>query len=159
MLKLNTDKTEVIMFSSPHNSKHIEDLSVTVGDSKVKQSVKVKNLGAIFDSNMNMEDHVNSVCRSCYLHLRQIGRIQKYLTIDASKQLVTSLVISRLDYCNALLYGVSQTLVNKLQIVQNTAARIITRTLRYDHITPVLKELHWLPVQYRIQFKILTHTY
>jgi hypothetical protein len=159
MLKLNTDKTEVIMFSSPYNSKHIEDLSITVGDSKINQSVNVRNLGAIFDSNMNMEDHVNSVCRSCYAHLRQIGRIRKYLTIDASKQLVTSLVISRLDYCNALLYGVPQTLINKLQIVQNTAARIISRTSRYDHITPVLKELHWLPVQYRIQFKILTHTY
>jgi len=113
--KLYLDK----YFQTPQSvlSKHIEDLSITVGDSKINKSPKVRNFGAIFDSNMNMEDHINSVCRSCYAQLRQIGRIRKYLTIDASKQLVTSLVISRLDYCNALLYGVPHTLINKLQIV------------------------------------------
>ena len=102
---------------------------------------------------------MNSVCKSCFGQIRQIGHIRKYLTIDATKSLVNSLVTSRLDYCNALLSGVPKTTLNKLQNVQNTAARVVIKTSRYCHITPILKELHWLPVQYRTQYKILTHTY
>ena len=83
----------------------------------------------------------------------------QYLTMDATNSLVNSLVTSRLDYCNALLSGVPKTILNKLQNVQNTAARVVTKTSRYCHIAPILKELHWLPVQYRVQYKILTHTY
>ena len=106
-----------------------------------------------------MEQHVNSVCRNTYAQLRQIGHIRPYLTKDATKSLINSLVTSRLDYCNTLLYGIPKNLMNKLQTVQNTAARIITRTSKYDHVTPVLRELHWLPIQCRIEYKILTHTY
>ena len=73
--------------------------------------------------------------------------------------LVNSLVTSRMDYCNGLLYGVPMTALKKLQTVQNTAARLISKTARHDHISPVLKDLHWLPVQQRIQFKILTLTF
>ena len=159
MLKLNADKTEVILFSSVNNLQHISDVSISVGDSKIKPSKSVRNLGAVFDSSMSMEEHVNSVCKSCYTQLRYIGRIRKYLSVESTKQLVNSLVISRLDYCNSLLYGISQSSMNKMQIVQNTAARIITRTSRREHITPVLIDLHWLPVAYRIKFKILTLTY
>ena len=72
---------------------------------------------------------------------------------------MNSLVTSRLDCCNTLLSGIPKTILNKLQNVQNTTARVVTRTSRYCHITPILKELHWLPVQYRVRYKILTHTY
>ena len=96
---------------------------------------------------------------SAYVHLRNIGHIRKFLTVDATKALVNALVTFRLDYCNALLIGVPNTVLSKLQRVQNTAARIVTRTPRWNHITPVLKDLHWLPVYYRIKFKILTHTF
>ena len=88
-----------------------------------------------------------------------IGHIRQYLTTDATKSLYNAQVTSRQDYCNALLYNVPKTILSKLQNVQNTAARLITRTSCYDHITPVLKELHWLPVQHRVVYKILTHTY
>ena len=84
------------------------------------------------------------------MQLRQIGHIRKYLTTDATKSLVNSLVISRLDYCNALLNGVPKTILGRFQTFQNTAARIITRTSRYEHITPVL---HWIPVYHREEFK------
>ena len=107
---------------------------------------------------MDMEQQVNSVCRSGYAQLRNIGHIRQYLSSEATKSLVNCLVTSRLDYCNAL-NGLPNTILSKLQRVQNTAARIITRTARHDHITPVLKELHWLPVKYRVQHMILTHTY
>ena len=81
--------------------------------------------------------------------------------MDATKSLVNSPVTSRLDYCNALLKGVRKIILNKLQNVQNTAARDVTKTSHFCHINPILNEIHWLhvPEQYRIQYKILTHTY
>jgi hypothetical protein len=159
MLKLNADKTELIIFSSESNAQSVSNISVSVDSSEIKQSSSVRNLGAFLDSNMKMEKHVNSVCRNTYAQLRQIGHIRQYLTTNATKSLINSLVISRLDYCNALLYGIPKLSINKLQNVQNTAARIISRISKYDHITPVLRHLHWLPVQLRIKYKILTHTY
>jgi hypothetical protein len=162
MLKLNADKTELIVFAPKQTSKHMVDISnisINVGDSTAQSKTCVRNLGAMFDSNMDMELQVNSVCRAAYAQLRKIGHIRRYLTNDATKSLVNSLVTSRLDYCNALLSGLPNTILNKLQLVQNTGARIVTRTSRHSHITLVLKDLHWLPVKYRIQYKILTHAY
>ena len=103
--------------------------------------------------------HVNNVCKSCFYHLRNIKCIRKYLSKSATESLVHALVSSRLDYCNSLLYGLPSKTLHKLQLVQNTAARIITGTSRHDHITPVLFSLHWLPVEYRIQFKLLLLVY
>ena len=159
MLKLNEDKTEVILFTSKHNTRHLDNISVRVGNSVITSTKCVRNLGALLDSNLDMEQQVNSVCKSAYAQLRSIGHIRPYLSNNATKTLVNSLVTSRLDYCNAMLTGVPSTLINKLQRTQNTAARIITRTSRYSLITPVLKELHWLPLKYRIQYKTLTFTY
>ena len=159
MLKLNSEKTEVVLFTSKHNAMQMENVTVRVGDTDITSVNSVKNLGVIFDSAMNMEQHLNSVCRSGYYQLRNIGHIRCYLTNDATHSLVNGLVASRLDCCNALLSGLHQTSINKLQRVQNTVAWIVTRTSRYSHITPVLKNLHWLPVNYRVQFKILMHTY
>ena len=159
MLKLNKDKTELIVYSSQRNEVHVEDITVTIGSTETKSSKGARNLGVFLDSRFDMDTHVNHVCKSCYAQIRQIGRIRQYLSTHATKSLVNSLVTSRLDYCNSLLNGVSKTTLNKLQHVQNTAARLVTRNSRYCHITPVLKELHWLPVEYRIQFKVLTQTY
>ena len=107
-----------------------------------------------------MENHCNTLTKSCYFHLRNIGRIRNYITEDACKTLVNSLVTSRLDYGNALLIGTTKQLTDKLQRVHNTAARIITRSKsKFDHITPVLIDLHWLPIEFRCQFKILVYAY
>ena len=113
----------------------------------------MKNLGMYLDKSLTMEKQCSSVARSCYMHLRRIGSIRPFITEDACKILVNSLVTSRLDYGNALLYGINKQLTNKLQRIQNTAARIITRTRKHDHITPVLINLHWLPVDHRILYK------
>ena len=159
MLKLNTDKTEVIVFSSKHNEQFVGDITITISASLIKPAKVVRNLRAFFDSRMNMESHVNSVCRSSYAKLRQISHIRQYITSDATKSLVNSLVTSRLDYCNSLLYGLPKTSLNKLQTVQNTAARIISKASCSCHITSILKELHWLPIDSRIKYKICTLTY
>ena len=156
MLKLNTDKTEVMLFTSKHNKKYIENVVVKVGDCPTPSTSCVRNLGVLWDSMLNMQQQVNSVS---YAQLRNIGHIRRYLTTEATKSLVHGLVTSRLDYCNSLLCGVPQVMLSKLQRVQNTAARIVTRTSRHSHITPVLRELHWLPIQSLVEYKVLMYTY
>ena len=113
MLKQNADKTEVFVFASERNAGLVNGIFVAVGDSNIRPSSCVRNLGAWLDSRMDMEQHVNSVCKSCFGQIRQIGHIRQYLTTDAAKFLVNSLVTSRLDYCNALLSGVTKTILNK----------------------------------------------
>ena len=119
----------------------------------------VRDLGVVWDSTMNFEQHVTIICKSAYYQLHNIYRIRKYLTVDATKSLVHAFITSRLDYCNGLLYGIPNYLIDRLQPIQNAAARLVTSTPRSSHITPVLFEMHWLPVSHRIQFKIALLTF
>ena len=159
MLKLNQDKTELIVFRPKYQSKTTNDYQSHVGTNTVHASKSVKNLGVHFDTSLMMEKQVNAVSKSCFYQIRNIGCIRRYVTTDACKTLLHSLVTSRLDYGNALLYGIPKSSLTRLQKVQNSAARLITRTRKREHITPVLKSLHWLPVEYRSQYKIITYTY
>ena len=157
MLKLNADKNNVILFSSKDINKIPSDQSINVGGATILPSNCARNLGAWLDSKMNMK---SMLTLSAGPAMRiQIGHIRQYLTIDATKSLVNSLVTSRIDYCNLLLNGIPKTTLNKIQNVQNIAARLITRISHRSHITPVLKDLHWLPIQYRSLFKIFVITY
>ena len=88
-----------------------------------------------------------------------MGKIRKYLDEGSAETLVHAFVSSKLDYCNSLLFGLPKCLINRLQLVHNTAARVVTCTRKYDHITPALKRLSWLPVSHHIIFKILLLTY
>jgi len=103
-----------------------------------------------------MADHVASVCRSAYCHLRHIRPTLQSLLRDVAKTLVQAFISSRLDYCNSVLYGVTDNVLQRLQSVQNAAARLITRTGRREHISLVLREVHWLPVRRRVDFKLAT---
>ena len=109
-------------------------------------STSVSDLSVILDNQLKMTDHVAALCRSCFFQLRQIRSIRRSLTSDARKTLVNAFVMSRLDYCNSLCHGINEGLLNKLQHIQNAAARLVTDTRKYDHITPVLRDLHWLPI-------------
>ena len=109
------------------------------------------------DSGLTMEKQVNAISKSCFYHIRNIGKVRQYITNNACKTLVQALVTSRLDY--ALLQGLPQVLIERLQRIMNYAARLITRSRKSEHITPVLRELHWLPVKYRLRFKVNTFTY
>lgn len=91
--------------------------------------------------------------------LINISKIRKYLTEETTEILVHAFVSSKLDYCNSLLYGLPKHMISSLQSVQNTAARIVTLTKKFDHITPVLIQLHWLPVHFQILFKVLLLVY
>ena len=158
-LKLNDDKSEFIVISSPHNKKEVNSINIKIGDEVLSASSNVRDLGVVIDSVFNMDAHVTSVCKSCYFHLRNIGAIRPYLDSHSASQIIHAFITSRLDYCNSLLFGLSDKSLNRLRKVQNTAVRIVILCKRNDHITPYLKELHWLPVHLRIDFKILLITY
>lgn len=102
---------------------------------------------------------MTAVCQSANYHLRNIGKVRKYLDKGATQIAIHALVTSRLDNLNSLLYGLPACQLDKLQRVQNNAARIVTRAPMRDHITPVLHTLHWLPIKHRVQFKVLTLAY
>ena len=108
---------------------------------------------------MNLNTHVTKCCQAAFFHLFNIRRITKFLNHETVQILVNAFVPSRLDYCNSLLYGLPATQLNKLQRVQNAAARLTCNNSRFDHISPILFALHWLPIKYRINFKILLITY
>ena len=159
-LKLNADKTEVLVMGTPQMRAKISIPSITVNGVIVPVlNEPVGNLGAVFDPNMNMSAHVSKNIKSANYHLRNIGKIRKFLNTDTTKSAIVSLVTSRLDYCNGLLCGITDELLCRLQKVQNNAARVVSGSKKYDHITPVLKDLHWLPIRKRIEFKILLLTF
>jgi hypothetical protein len=160
-LKLNDDKTEVLLIGSKHQCSKavIPDLVIGTSNISVCETTSVRNLGAIFDKQLSMDKHVQSVCQNAHYHLRQISEIRHFLTKDATECMVHAFISSRLDYVNSLLYGLPSGLIERLQRIQNTAARIVTKTRKHEHITPVLQDLHWLPVKARISYKILLHVF
>ena len=149
ILNLNDDKTELIVFALRYNQQLYSDVSMMIGNTKVVCEPQVKNLGVIFDQVMSMRQPVNYTSRTARFHLRNISRIKRYIPEESCKLVVQSLVTSRLDYSNGLLYRIPKSAVSILQSVQNSSARIVTKTAPREHITPVLKELHWLPVDRR----------
>jgi hypothetical protein len=157
-LKLNSDKTEVIVITPPSVKQHsISSLSINNSDIEISQIVR--DLGVQFDSLLKMEEHIVTTCRKAFYQIHLISKVRKYITEDSARTLVQTNVISLLDYCNCLLIGLPKNLIAKLQRVQNCAARLIKSVGKYDHITPVLRELHWLPIKYRIDYKVLLLTY
>jgi hypothetical protein len=158
-LKLNDDKTELIIITPTRQAQKVPIDKIKIGDSDVQSSTLAKNLGATFDDTMRMHQHVTALVRSCNAQLRSIGQARKYLTTDATEKVLHAFLSSRLDNGNSLLYGLPDYQIQRLQRVQNTAARILTRTKKHKHISPIIKNLHWLPVAKRIVFKILTLTY
>ena len=99
------------------------------------------------------------MCKASHFHLRNISKIRKFLSKESTEILIHAFVSSKLDHCNSLLYGLLAYQLAKLQVLQNTAARVVSLTRKYDHITPVLESLHCLPVKFRIVFKVLLLVY
>ena len=154
-LKLNPDKTEFILFGSDAQRKQLSNLfPIDILGSSLTPVKKVRNLGVIFDAAFSFTDQVSNIRKSCYYQIRDFARVRRFLPKSVAITLANALVSSRLDYCNSLLYGLSVQELRRLQGIQNTLCRIVTRTPRFSSITPHLKSLNWLPVKYRIEFKI-----
>ena len=157
-LKINDDKTEFLILHSSYKE-FTANLNFEISQTLVNPSDTCGNLGVIFDSHMKMENQIQSICRSVNFHLRSINSVHDSLTDDATVLLVHALITSKLDYCNSLLHGLPDKLIHHLQRLQNIAARTVSRTSKFEHITPVMYELHWLPVKMRIRFKLLLLVY
>ena len=130
-----------------------------LGDSNIVSSNSTPNLGVIFDKCMKFDYHISSVCKSTYFHLHNIGSIRSILSNDACVQLIHSLVTVRLDYCNSILYGLPDDSLYRSQKIQNPAAIILACLPLFSHISATLHDFYWLPIRYRITFKICILTY
>ena len=152
-LKNNGDKLEAMITGTKQQLSKIDFDSVFINDIEVKLSKQVRNLGVIFDSELTMAPQVTSLCRASFLQLRDLRAIRKHLDIDTAHTAVRAFVSSKLDYCNALFYGINKKQLHRLQCVQNVAAKLVKGARKYDHVTPILVELHWLPLAERVEYK------
>ena len=152
-LKLNSDKTEVLLIGTYQQLAKYRINSMSVAGIQVMlQRTPVRNLGVVFHVNMSMVSHVSSVIKSVTYHTRNVSRIRKYLTVDSAKGLVNSVVTSRLDYCKSLLAGIGKGQWDRLERAQRSASRVVLQLPR--SVTPSLQDLHWLPIRFRVKFKI-----
>lgn len=159
-LAMNPDKTEAIVIGTEARQRIGPPIDeIDIGAVTVQTARSVKSLGVTIDDTLSFNKHVDNVCKSSYFHLRALRHIRRFISDETAKSIACATVAGRLDYCNSLLVGVSVENIHKLQRVQNSLARIVVGTKRCQHITPVLRQLHWLPIKYRIQFKLALITF
>ena len=158
-LKLNQDKTEILIRRPTLRCPPSIVPSLQIFGCDVIPCPTVGDLGVMFDDCASLEAQIRVVCKSSYYNIHSIWTVRKYLTENSTRSLMQAHVISRLDYCNALHYGIPAYLRNHLQRVQNAAARVVACVGRRDHISPVLQRLHWLPIEYRVKYKIQQLTF
>ena len=157
-LKLNSNKTEFLHISSRFRSTdHIS--FIDLDGTQVNSVRKCRNLGAIFDDNFTMDSFVSQKCRSASFALHKIGKIRNLIDKHTTERLIHAFVVCHLDFCNSLLSGISARQVQKMQVVQNSAARLIYRIRKHEPVSVILRDLHWLPIHSRISFKILLLAY
>jgi Reverse transcriptase (RNA-dependent DNA polymerase)/Endonuclease-reverse transcriptase len=159
-LSLNPSKTEFLLFGTPAQLTKISEPTLTLSsDTIIKPASSARNLGIIFDSNLSFSDHISHLSKTCFSHIRDLRRIRNTLDHTTACTIATSLIHSKLDYCNSLFLNITTHQLDRLQLIQNAAARAITKLPKFSHVTPLLKSLHWLKIKQRIQYKILSITY
>jgi len=155
-LVLNPDKTEAICFGTASRRRSLSHLSsINVIDISVDLSDHIKLLGVTFDTALNFDKHISNVCASSYFHIKALRRIRPYIDLPVAKSIASSIVGSRLDYANGALFGIPVRNIHRLQRVQNCLARVVTDDWSTSSNT-ILSDLHWLPVQRRIDYKLTT---
>jgi hypothetical protein len=160
LLSLNQSKTEFLLIGLPKQLAKVSDPNLRIPSNvTITPSDSARNLGVIFDSSLTMSDHISSISKSCFLSIRDLRRIRNTIDLTTAKTIATSLIHSKVDYCNSLYLNLPRTQLDRLQVILNSAARAVCRTPRFTHISPVLKSLHWLKIDQRIHFKILSITY
>ena len=143
---LNDSKTEFLTLGCRSQLSKCGDMSIRIGSDNIPASESAKSIGVVFDSTMEMVAKVNQIPMSCYIYLQAISKIRKYLTTDVAEKLIHAFVTQRLDCTNSLFYGTADYHMDKLQLIQNNAARVITQKRNHEHITPTVISLHWLQV-------------
>ena len=151
-LKLNAGKTEFLIIGTPKQCGKLDVFFPTrILSQNITPTASAKNF--------NFRQHISQTCHICFYHIRDVRRIRRYMSLSVAKTIATALVSCILYYCNSLLHNIAIKDITKLQRVQNCLARVVTRTPRFSRLVPLLKSLHWLPVRYRIIFKMCTITY
>jgi hypothetical protein len=159
-LSLNPSKTEFLLIGLPRQLAKLNQPSICLpGNVTLFPVSSAKNLGVIFDSKLSFSEHISAVSKSCFHHIRDLRRLRSTINLSTARTMATALIHSKLDYCNSLLLNLPSSSLNRLQSVLNSAARAVTNRSKFCHITPVLKSLHWLKIDQRIQYKILSLTY
>ena len=158
-LKMNDLKTEFIIISSHQQLTKIDLTSIRVGVSMISAVDDIRNLRVYLDKNMSMKTHIEVKCNTSFHQLYSLRRIRKYLSHQATETLIHAFIFSHIDYCNGLLNGVPKYQIQKLQRIPNMPARLVHKLPIFSHVTPLLMDLHWLPVEYCIKYKLLLFTY
>ena len=156
-LKLNDEKTEIILINPKKYDIPFDHLNV--GTESIDFAESAKNLGVYIDQDLSMKCHFSNLSKAIYLEIRRLKTMSRFVNETCLKTLATSFILSRLDYCNALFKNLNDYQIQSLQKLQNFAAKVILNKTLYDHVTPCLIDLHWLPVQFRIDFKIALLTF
>ena len=160
MPKLNPQKSEFIRFGSHAQLKKLgSHLPVMIFGKLLHPSAVVKNLGVWFDANFSFANHVHNICNTCFIQMPDLRQVRQYRTDDAAVLAANALVSSRLEYWNSLSKSLFSFHMRKLQCNQNTLRRIVTDCNRYSRASPILKKLHWLPVEFRCIFETATLVY
>ena len=159
-LKLNPDKTEFLLIGTPAKRDAFEQyFPLDILGSPVSPCKSARNLGVLFDSGFTFSNHISAISRACYANIRILSRVRRYLSFKASKMLASALVSSRLDYCNSLLASCTGKDLRRLQILQNILCRVVCRLPWRARVSSSMKSLHWLPIRFRINFKISVIVY
>src|SRR6218665_829541 len=166
LLCLNPSKTEFLIIGLREQLSKLTYSSDLVPEDLTSRELytsPVRNLGVIFDKkNLTFADHITKLSQTYYMHIRDLRRLRPildYKTACTHCTIATSIVHSKLDYCNPLFYSINSSQIKRLQTIQNALARAVTKTPKHHHITPVLKSLHWLKIPQRIHYKIASLTY
>jgi hypothetical protein len=154
-LALNSTKSELIVIGTKPVLSKCPQIQIRIGQSLIKPSDTVRNLGILLDKHMSLENHVNSVSRSAFSHIRLISRIRRSLTVNSCAMLVNALVFSRLDYCGSLFYGITAKLCAKLSRIIHASVRLVKGLSKFSHVSLPLRELNWLPAKQRFEKRAL----
>ena len=158
-MKFNDGKTEFLIMGTANKLKKVNFDEIKIGQVQIKAAKKAKNLGVMYDCEGKLILQVSNICKIGFYRVRNLAKIRKSLDLKTAKIAAAAFTTSSLDYCNALLHGLPKKQINKIQLVQNSAARVVMGLKKHDHITHARKELHWLPIEARCKFKIITLTW
>ena len=153
-LKINPTKTELMYIASRRQIKKCSENTIRVGEDRVDRTAKVKLLGVWLDEHLSYEHHILQKCKNAMLSIYKIRNLRRYLSLEACQVLIHSLVFSHLDYCNSLLFGLPESVICKIQRVQNIAVKLVLNLGKSESPRLAMFRLHWLPIRYRLDFKI-----
>jgi len=158
LLSLNQSKTEFLVIGLPTQLSKLSNPCLSMpSNCSITPTDAARNLGVIFDCTLSMSNHISAVSKACFISIRDIRRIRNTLDSSTAKNIATSLIHSKLDYCNSLFLNVPKSELDRLQLIFNATAPAVPKSPKFSYISPILKSFHWLKLDERIFYKIISH--